>query len=296
MLQSAAVAEMPSTVASGTDFVAMPDRNYNGDPIDMTYQHISERPNQSNGETIGGSSDDDRGEETTVCLPSDLRDVHLTRKERKIVMAAGRNPRAGIDSLSRQTDIRPRRVRRVLQEIWPSHDAVEPDTLDISVEDWEDRVAGTDIPADPRDLTQKERDVLDYAMANRDAYQYVIGEATGRPRTTVTSTLNRHFPSHGSVGRVHTSEVSTESLIKDIQDIAETLGHPPRAWEYNRDGEFSDTTARRRLGKWDTALKRAGLNPRHKPVASPPSPPTPFGIGIPDGQMTLEDFIDGSGA
>lgn len=48
----------------------MPNRTYDGPALDCREQWIGERPYRSSGETVGGNSGEDDGEERTVGLPN----------------------------------------------------------------------------------------------------------------------------------------------------------------------------------------------------------------------------------
>ena len=55
--------------------------------------------------------------------------------------------------------------------------------------------------------------------------------------------------------------IPTAMLAWDVHHVAGELGHPPRLYEYDAQGEFSSATVRDRFGTWLAALRAAGVEP-----------------------------------
>lgn len=55
------------------------------------------------------------------------------------------------------------------------------------------------------------------------------------------------------------SRIRTDDLVADIQRLSAELGRPPKAAEYDEQGEYSRSPIRRRFGSWNEALIRAGV-------------------------------------
>lgn len=62
------------------------------------------------------------------------------------------------------------------------------------------------------------------------------------------------------LSRVRGAPVSDEQLLADLREVAKRLGKVTVGQkEYRRLGTYDDTTATRRFGSWNEALRRAGL-------------------------------------
>ena len=70
--------------------------------------------------------------------------------------------------------------------------------------------------------------------------------------------------------------IRTAMLAWDVHHVADELGHPPRLYEYDAQGEFSSATVRDRFGTWLAALRAAGVEP------DPDH----------DGELTPEDVVE----
>jgi len=97
----------------------MSNRKYEGDPIDMTYSHLSE-----SGETVGGTSEDDEGNVTTDNWPSAAppRD-ELNEDYVKVIEAAADPARSWDSVMALAKDVVPNRAgtyaNTVLSVHWP---------------------------------------------------------------------------------------------------------------------------------------------------------------------------------
>ncbi len=68
------------------------------------------------------------------------------------------------------------------------------------------------------------------------------------------------------------ARIPIDDLLADLSRIADNLGHPPTASEFNEESENSSTTILRRFDNWTAALEAAGLDPEEKPNANAPVP------------------------
>jgi len=65
-----------------------------------------------------------------------------------------------------------------------------------------------------------------------------------------------------------TTRYSTGDLIAELRRSARKWGRPPSESEFNNHSDLSSSTYLRRFGSWNTALQRAGLEPRHESSSS----------------------------
>lgn len=106
-----------------------------------------------------------------------------------------------------------------------------------------------------------------------------LAEETGRVPTTQlmdgrgaysASCVTSKFGSWGdalrSVGLTPNQwrNVTPAELEKDIQNVAEKLGHPPTSKEYEKDGRYSVTQTQKIFGSWNDALRASGFDPHEK--------------------------------
>lgn len=63
-------------------------------------------------------------------------------------------------------------------------------------------------------------------------------------------------------------QIPEKELRTAVHDLAEELGHTPRAHEMAEEGRFSPSTYRRRFGSWRKALKWADLSLNNQPSSS----------------------------
>jgi len=100
----------------------MSDRSFEGEPVDLTYQHLSER---SNGQTVAGTTDDDLGEETTDIWPSEAPPREELNETQIAVIEAAADPTREWDSLyelsrSATPDMSEHYASSVLSAHWPA--------------------------------------------------------------------------------------------------------------------------------------------------------------------------------
>jgi len=98
----------------------MSNRTYQGPPIDMTYNHLSER----DGQTVGGTTDDDKGEVKTDSWPESAPPKDELNEDRVAVVEAVADPTREWDSMAEMSrEVVPHRsdnyVACFLNQRWP---------------------------------------------------------------------------------------------------------------------------------------------------------------------------------
>jgi hypothetical protein len=64
------------------------------------------------------------------------------------------------------------------------------------------------------------------------------------------------------------SKVSKDELIADVERVAAKLGEAPTKVEYDRYGDWSAQTVTRKFSRWNSFLKKAGLEVNHPSLTS----------------------------
>lgn len=106
-------------------------------------------PTEPSGETIGGTTEDDFGSETTSLLPSGVDENELTDKQHSILKTAVMRQTASKVEIAAGAGASPRYVIDVCGRWLPDHPAAasvanDMDTAQTTLDDWENCDGGDD--------------------------------------------------------------------------------------------------------------------------------------------------------
>lgn len=103
----------------------------------------------SSGETIGGTTEDDLGNETTTLLPRGVDATELTAKQHAILETAIMRPTASKVEVAAGADVSHQYVADICGRWLPDHPAAgavadDTDTAQTTLDDWKSRDRGVD--------------------------------------------------------------------------------------------------------------------------------------------------------
>jgi hypothetical protein len=131
---------------------------------------------------------------------------------------------------------------------------------------WEDAIAeaGLDAETTPGNQEYSDEELL-------DDVRRVAEEVDATPTETQYKQHGSHSPTTfrrrigawdeviDAAGLPPREQTPDEAFLSDLQNVAETLGHPPSIAEQNEQGSFTAWEIRGRFGTWTGALEEAGL-------------------------------------
>lgn len=102
--------------------------------------------------------------------------------------------------------------------------------------------------ADDLGRSPSKRDYMEHGRYTMYSYESTFGSWNDAKRAAGLDTLQEGGPT-----------MPEADLLADIARVADDLGKPPSAREYERNGRYSLTVQKKRFGSWNDAKERAGL-------------------------------------
>lgn len=246
----------------------MVKRQYEGEPIDQTWQDYEDRPYGGDGKTIAVTGDL-VGEEKIDWLPSDLDAESLTETQLRILKTASIYPMTeSAKVIAEKSGASRSTVKRVLRKYHDGHRAAKyRSTHNIPYE-----------KRDYDDLTSRQQNIIDSYLDTGTIRGTVISIGSGK--TSVQKCLRRHkhiiANRGGDVERLSVAEKRYADLTENQQEIVDTIvDDPDQSILSVADAtNVSFPTVRKVVMKYDYILERRGVEPSrvsNQPQQKPPS-------------------------
>jgi len=206
----------------------MSDRKYTGNPLDMSWQDIKDRPYKGTGETVGVVGGDEKTKDGYVDVPEDF---YLVESQFDVFKKIAENEPTTPSKVSDQTGLTKQTIRNVAKKL-ENHSLVERDLESgeirtvVSLGDrfrFTDRITSDVLVSDthPFRIPPAARDILAYAAVNPTKTQVAIAEDMARPRSQVNETLNEYGDPRREIEAISVGYAKSE--LKLVESRIESL-------------------------------------------------------------------------
>jgi len=225
------------------------NRTYEGDPIDGTYDDISERPFQNSGSTVDVVELGEGNKENTEWLPSSVNPNHCTELQLKVLKAAGQNPLAGVRLISERSTASESTVLRVLRRYYPNHAAINKNKRQIE--------------KTYNDLTERQKNIMDLYLEHGSFNSAARNSDFSFSEVQDTVTSYRHIAEKKGGDVPEWNQKKYVDLTQNQKNIIGVIEDKPKMSFKNIADEVgvSFQTVKKVVRKYDHILRQRGIDP-----------------------------------
>lgn len=220
--------------------------SYSGDDegLDLSWSSdLKDAQAQRNGTTVGGTTEDDYGDERTESLPATADPDEMSETQIQIVETSALHPEATTGEIAEIADCDQSYVSMTLSEHYPERSPGPCTSYDsIEIADCSDEVLAV-VPdgTDPSSMSKLQYTIVEFAVNDQTATSYEIADQIDCARSHVNRTLDEYHPDHTSSGAVGRNPYTEDQfrvenmseltdLQKEILELAENNPSQSQRW------------------------------------------------------------------